>query len=256
MSTCATGTETGLRHAYAAATNVAASTPENQSLVHVIDAAGSPDVYRDATRLIVAAQPCFYRSPQEFLARAQCCQPGCLIIRLRDDGETVRALQQELANRSIELPIIVTADGVQFSTAVELMERGAVTVMQHPPQPTELGRYIATAIQQHRSHRQLATDYQAISQTLRGLTDRQRRTLELANQGLPNKRIATALDVSVRTVEVDRSKILRAFNTRSLSNVTRQLGELKMLCLWHSHWRWARPRMRPQQDVRGRVSPK
>jgi two-component system response regulator DctR len=47
------------------------------------------------------------------------------------------------------------------------------------------------------------------------LTEREREVMRLVMEGLPNKLIADALDISVRTVEVHRSRVFDKLGVKS-----------------------------------------
>jgi two-component system response regulator DctR len=58
------------------------------------------------------------------------------------------------------------------------------------------------------------------------LTDRERDVMRLVVEGLPNKLIADQLDISVRTVEVHRSRVFDKMEVKSaveLANLMRAL---------------------------------
>jgi two-component system response regulator DctR len=58
------------------------------------------------------------------------------------------------------------------------------------------------------------------------LTDRERDVMRLVVEGLPNKLIADQLDISVRTVEVHRSRVFDKMEVKSaveLANLMRTL---------------------------------
>jgi two-component system response regulator DctR len=58
------------------------------------------------------------------------------------------------------------------------------------------------------------------------LTEREREVMHLVIDGRPNKLIADALDISVRTVEVHRSRVFDKMNVKSaveLANLLRAL---------------------------------
>lgn len=225
-------------------TTVGPAQDTESSIVYVIDYERDPlGVYRSAIDRSVASHVRFFASPQEFLQCSLVDRPSCLIVRFDDGGQGVRLLQHEMRRQEMSVPMIVTSDGTSFTTAATLMENGAMTVLQHPPLVDSLRQYIDNAIGEDRNAKQLSKRYHEVTSILRSLTPRQRRVLEFADEGLPNKRIAAELDVSIRTVEVDRSKIMKAFDARSLATVTRRIGELRMLSLWNSHWRFSRPRI-------------
>jgi two-component system response regulator DctR len=61
---------------------------------------------------------------------------------------------------------------------------------------------------------------------LRELTDRERDVLRLVIDGLPNKLIADQLDISVRTVEVHRSRVFDKMNVKSAVELANLLREV------------------------------
>ena len=60
------------------------------------------------------------------------------------------------------------------------------------------------------------------------LTEREREVMQLVVEGRPNKLIADALDISVRTVEVHRARVFDKMQVKSaveLANVLAALGK-------------------------------
>jgi two-component system response regulator FixJ len=224
--------------------------PSVSGFIHLIDS-GDPGSLSVEIERRWAAQLRVHRTVAEFLRTSDRRQAGCVVWKLSGRSDAAWILQRELGHDGLELPLIVVADSIDVETAVQLMENGALTVITPPVDAQKLYRRIEQAIEQSRTCRRLAATYGDVSATLSSLTDRQRRILELANEGLPNKAIASDLDVSIRTVEVDRSKVLKAFGARSLATVTRKLGEQQMLRLWHTHWRLSAPRFSAHETING-----
>ena len=67
----------------------------------------------------------------------------------------------------------------------------------------------------------------SVQQRLDSLTERERDVMDLVIEGLPNKLVADRLNISVRTVEVHRSRVFDKMGVKSaveLANALRQLG--------------------------------
>jgi len=61
---------------------------------------------------------------------------------------------------------------------------------------------------------------------LADLTERERDVMHLVVEGLPNKLIADQLDISVRTVEVHRSRVFEKMNVKSAVELANLLREI------------------------------
>lgn len=61
------------------------------------------------------------------------------------------------------------------------------------------------------------------------ITPRQREILRLVALGHTNREIATALDISVRTVEVHRFNLMRRLNVRNVAQLLRQALQQNLL---------------------------
>ncbi len=58
------------------------------------------------------------------------------------------------------------------------------------------------------------------------LTERERDVMQRVAQGLPNKLIADALDISVRTVEVHRARVFDKMGVKSAVDLVHLLQDL------------------------------
>jgi len=58
------------------------------------------------------------------------------------------------------------------------------------------------------------------------LTEREREVMRQVAQGLPNKLIASALDISVRTVELHRSRVFEKLGVKSAAELANLLHEM------------------------------
>jgi two-component system response regulator DctR len=64
-----------------------------------------------------------------------------------------------------------------------------------------------------------------VERSVADLTDREREVMRRVCDGLPNKLIADALGISVRTVEVHRARMFEKMNVRSAVELTNLLRE-------------------------------
>jgi two-component system response regulator DctR len=153
-------------------------------------------------------------------------QPCCLLLDVRMPGMSGLALFDQLAARGLVevMPVIFLTGHADVPTAVAMVKRGAFDFCEKPFSDNALVDRIEQAIA--RSAEVLAAQRarQQLKSRLQELTDRERDVMGLVVEGLPNKLIADQLDISVRTVEVHRSRVFDKMQVKSaveLANLLR-----------------------------------
>ncbi len=76
-----------------------------------------------------------------------------------------------------------------------------------------------------RERLELETRFAETSRAIGRLTERQRAVLDCVCAGQPTKAIAMQLKVSKRLIELERSKLLRAFNATGTAEIAVRIGE-------------------------------
>jgi two-component system response regulator DctR len=122
------------------------------------------------------------------------------------------------------LPVIFLTGHADVPTAVDAVKRGAFDFYEKPFSDNALVDRIEQALAL--SAAKLAEHNQStgLQARLEGLTERERDVLRLVVGGLPNKLVADQLDISVRTVEVHRSRVFDKMGVKSaveLANLMR-----------------------------------
>jgi len=164
-----------------------------------------------------------YASGEEFLQVYDPERPGCLVLDLRLRHASGLDLQDELRRRSGDrlLPILILTGHGNVQTSVRALKGGAVDFLQKPIPPNVLLERIGTAIEADRQKRATASERSAVAERLAHLTHREREVMELLVAGKTSKEIATALRVSVRTVEGHRRMVLSKTNVSSAAQLVR-----------------------------------
>jgi two-component system response regulator DctR len=155
--------------------------------------------------------------------------PCCLLLDVRMPGMNGMALfEQLIARRQHEaMPVIFLTGHADVPTAVDAVKRGAFDFCEKPFSDNALVDRIVQALQ--RSAEVLAQRHEraVLQKRLTELTERECDVMRLVVEGLPNKLIADQLDISVRTVEVHRSRVFDKMSVKSaveLANLLRGLG--------------------------------
>jgi FixJ family two-component response regulator len=138
-------------------------------------------------------------------------------------------LQRELLGYDAPASVILTTNDRKSMAVVESLSLGAIALFPRPWSPELMVGQLRQAVLQNQEQRAMARKYVAFKQSLSGLTDRQRKVLELAAAGMPNTTIANELDVSQRTIESERSKLIQSLGAVSYSHAMISLGEFRVM---------------------------
>ena len=185
---------------------------------------------RDALKLMIEqenlAVQC-YESGEAFLKRCPQIDNGCILLDVQMPGMNGLTLQQILAERHMPLPIIFLTGNGNIPMSVRAIKAGAVDFLTKPVTRGKLIAAIETALQENRKILQQTSLAEDAGALIAKLTAREKDVMQLAIAGLPNKEIARKLDISFRTVEVHKSRIMQktgAGNLIELARIARESG--------------------------------
>ncbi|HEY3699775.1 MAG TPA: response regulator transcription factor [Spongiibacteraceae bacterium] len=148
---------------------------------------------------------------------------GCLVLDIRMPGINGMELQRKLNERNSMLPIIFVTGHGDVPMAVEAMQQGAVDFVQKPYREQELLEKIERAFAMDKNNRESLQQRQAIATRLQTLTPRELDVLRLMVEGRANKVIAIDLDISQRTVEIHRARVMEKLEANSLAHLVRMV---------------------------------
>jgi FixJ family two-component response regulator len=135
-------------------------------------------------------------------------------------------LQQRLAANGVEVPIIFITGHGDVPMAVNAMKSGAADFIQKPFRDQELIDRIHKALQLDKERRETRREDLAIQEALRTLTPREMEVMQRVVSGQSNKVIAMDLDVSPRTVELHRARVMRKLRMRSLAQLVKTVARV------------------------------
>ena len=149
-----------------------------------------------------------YRTGREFLAADQNLQSGCVVLEPRLPDMHGVQIQHLLSASGDVLPVIFAVSKLDVSTAVEFMRSGAVHVLEKPVRPAELLATIQEALELSLERRRKKNEELRIKGLTATLSKKEVDVLELIATGRSPKMIATALQLSVRAVELRRKSLM------------------------------------------------
>lgn len=168
-----------------------------------------------------------YRDARVFLQEYRPDMAGCLLLDVRMPKMSGLELQQVLAARNVTLPVIFITGHGDVPMAVEAMRAGAMDFIQKPFNDDELIRRVQKALEEDAHERELLQRREELERRWDDLTPREREIALRIADGQANKRVAAELDISARTVELHRARILQKMGVRSLAHLVRMMVALK-----------------------------
>jgi len=161
-----------------------------------------------------------FASAQDFLD-IDLTQRGCAILDLRMPVMDGLQLQAELLRRGTVMPIIFLTGYGDVPTSVRAIKAGAVDFLTKPVRATDLFESLHAALRESERLHGLEEVHRSMAHRLAGLTEREREVMLLALEGLPNKEIARRLDISYRTVEIHKARIMGKTGVKTVLELSR-----------------------------------
>jgi len=201
---------------------------QQSCIVYIVD---DDDAVRDSLSLLCESaglETECHACSESFLAAYKPSQPGCLVLDVRMSRMSGTELHTELNRIGSQLPVIYLTAYGDIPLTVWAMKAGALDFLTKPVDPTALLDRVQTAIRQCLLQRTQLQQRANLQQCLAQLTPREAEIMTLALSGHANKVIANHLNISYRTVELHRSRILQKTNTKNLLELTQLLTDFNL----------------------------
>jgi two-component system, LuxR family, response regulator FixJ len=164
-----------------------------------------------------------FHSGASFLDSYDPAQPGCLVLDVMMAGMSGLELQRELNERQVEIPVIVLTGYGDVPTAVIALKNGAIEFLEKPFDGEVLLDQVRRALELDSLRRRERDAGEAVRQRLSSLTPREDEILKLVVDGLSSKEIASQLEVSFKTVEAHRAKIMRKMKANGVAQLVKMV---------------------------------
>jgi two-component system response regulator FixJ len=189
--------------------------------VYVID---DDDAARDSLAMLVESAGHVvesFPSAISFLGRAGTLPPGCALVDIRMPEMGGLELQAALKENGVEIPIVFVTGHADVPVAVRAMRAGAIDFVEKPFEAEVILGAVERALAQAAERRERSNAAAVARSRVSQLTDREREVFEQLVEGHPNKVIAANLNISPRTVEIHRARVMDKTGARSLSDLVR-----------------------------------
>lgn len=164
-----------------------------------------------------------YASAAEFIEAYRDDRGGCLVLDVRLPGMSGLELHEYLKGRGVEIPVVFVTGHGDVPTAVSAMKGGAVDFIQKPFGYREALAIIQRAFERDVAQRGRRAQRAQLEARIMSLTEREREVMHKVVEGKQNKVIAGELEISIKTVEVHRAKVMEKLGAASVAELVQMM---------------------------------
>jgi two-component system, LuxR family, response regulator FixJ len=148
-------------------------------------------------------------------------KPECIVLDLEMDGMGGLDVLEELTRAGKYTQIVLFTATAEVASAVRAMKLGAVDVLLKPVEPPTFVKTVQQAVHQGRTVGRVNAKIESARKRLKDLSPRERDVAKLLGEGHSNKQVAYSLNVSPRTVEIHRARIMAKSGADSFAELVR-----------------------------------
>jgi len=145
--------------------------------------------------------------------------PGCLVLDLHMPGMSGLDLQQYLNEHGVRMPVIFLSGRADVANAVRAVKGGAIDFIEKPFDYKRILALVQECLERDERSRAERQRGKAAAARLALLSQREREVLERVVAGKLNRVIADELEISIKTVEAHRSKIMEKLEVGSVAEL-------------------------------------
>jgi len=160
-----------------------------------------------------------FASATEFLSYYDGETWGCILSDVIMPDMDGMEFQAELIKRNINIPIILMSSHGNIGMVKSALKRGAIDFLEKPIDSKELIDVSKHGLAVAESQYIINEEKLAFKKKIISLTDRENQIFYLLADGKNNSDIAKLQNISIRTVETHRNRILRKMGFSSLQDL-------------------------------------
>ncbi|PIB16804.1 response regulator transcription factor [Vibrio rotiferianus] len=163
-----------------------------------------------------------FSSGIDFLNEVNLSAPGCVLLDSRMPDMRGQDVHQMMNEKLSPISVIYLTGHGDIPMAVDALKGGALDFFQKPVDGNALVMAVDDAMAQSLKNGEKL----GAKQVLQSLTKREREVLGLVVKGMKNQEMADLLCVSLRTIEVHRSNVMKKLEAESLAVLIHKVGRL------------------------------
>jgi two-component system response regulator FixJ len=193
----------------------------NQITLHVVDDEELVQNSLEAVLRFGNYDVSTFSSGNEFLEALPDGNPDCVILDVRMPQMSGMEVLKVLNQSHPDLPVIVMSGFADVAMAVKAMQAGAAHFIEKPFKHEDVLITVENVMQRSSSSMSDTGAAEVPDARLSKLSDREMDVLTRLVQGKQNKVVARELEISPRTVEVHRARIMQRLDVTSFAELVR-----------------------------------
>ena len=195
-------------------------------LIQLID---DDEAVRESLALLIATvglRVQTWADPQAFLDGFDRESVGAIVLDVRMPGLSGLSVLDTLVARGVDQPVIMLTGHGTVEMCRRAFKSGAAEFLEKPVDDERLIETLQQAVRQHVKSRLRQQADREARERYAQLSEREREVLGLIVEGLTNKEIGRALELSPRTVETHRAHLFEKLGAESLAQLIRRYATL------------------------------
>ena len=160
-----------------------------------------------------------FTSGQEFLQKCDPNACACVILDVRMPGLSGLNVQESMRQQNIHLPVIFVSGHADVPIVVRAFRAGAVDFIEKPYNEQLLLDSVQSALTGQAYSYTADARLAVIQRRLDSLTPREKDVLLPLVKGFTNREIAEQLSVSVKTIDLYRSRVMKHMQASTLPDL-------------------------------------
>lgn len=160
-----------------------------------------------------------FTSGRDFLDACDVRLNACVLLDVRMPGMGGLNVQEEMHSREMKLPIIFVSGHADVPIVVRAFKAGALDFIEKPYNEQLLLDSVQQALSTFDTNRPGSQNHEELKARLASLTPRERDVFLPLAQGYSTKEIAEQLGVSVKTIDLYRSRVMKRMQAENLPDL-------------------------------------
>jgi FixJ family two-component response regulator len=166
-----------------------------------------------------------FPSAEAFLTQDPLTRQGCLILDVRMPGMGGILLLEHLKTLGSTLPVIMLSGHGEVPMAVQTLKYGAFDFLEKPASHQVILDRVQAAMALDCGLRQKRAEKTDMEQRIQQLTPREREILNRLIEGHSTREMALSLEISDRTVEKHRERLIVKLRAKNQLDLVRRIVE-------------------------------